>query len=773
MTQKQSLSKSEKAPFVTPYFMFDTARRAWTLCVLFFAAFLLCYTIPTIMFLMSGNRAGYYDTTAAPGFTEADRIDAIMQTVANFAKSISLSMTVASMISAVAAGCYSFMFMHNKVSAGFYHSLPEQRRGHFITALFTSASTYLTALLSNFAVSLLIYAATGFINGKIVGALFAGLGYAVFYFFVILSLTFLAGSVSGNFVIQALMTGFFLFVLPVVHISACICYELYDSGMGPHNLIFDYNIMRLLTPTVRGVSAVLGDSDTGWYILLDVVLAAAAFALSYLAYKRRPIEKSGTPVIYNALGATVKYVVMGCSAILMARIFFVIVDSSVWLIVGFAAGYVLSFMVCNSILKRSAKAMFSGMRGFAVFGACLIVVAVALISHVFGLGDRIVPMTDELVVRIDDCRVTVRDKDAINAIRGVISDCLDDGAAYSPIHYDSYHKFASSAATDMGVSTPVYTEEDLEFGVDEDYFREIAGDGWGISRSFYLGADFKAPAGVTLEYSYGSIRYEYAKRIVDILIDLPDFWSGYDGSSGILEPVEYDSSRIDAVLSGDMLIPSTYAGDDPYGVVEQLSGKYIQARMQTNLVYPPIDGPESFLHPAIGSTSSRRIAGNGFDDYTISSYFTFDMLKAAADYSLSTSAPIGCWIESTYDWYDVSLYDEVVLDAEAVKSMTEDDYYKSIAETISKIVVYSRKTDSFTTIEGDEIVDMLPRLASLDHGSSYSSLFTPTDENYSVLVITNTALINRDANGITVLDATYGFVTWFIDGAVPASLAQK
>ena len=237
--------------------MLATCRRGWALCLFIAVAFLLIYTVPALISLQEIAESRDYSIAHGYGLT-SDVLKYADEQAKELADMMSQGAVIVSMIAAVFAGCYSLLFLQNKTSSAFYHSLPERRSGHFITALFTAFSTYLAAFLINFIISAITFAAYGLMFPELFAGLLAGFATAVFFFAAMLSVTFLAGTLTGNLVMHVIVTGIFTFILPVLFASVILLLSQGAEYFQPSSLYSEL-LLSLMSPFIAGFRAAFAD----------------------------------------------------------------------------------------------------------------------------------------------------------------------------------------------------------------------------------------------------------------------------------------------------------------------------------------------------------------------------------------------------------------------------------------------------------------------------------------------------------------------------------
>ncbi len=753
MTRKTSSAKA-RSPLVTPRYMFGTAKRGWPCLVLFLILFILFYTLIPVLSLPRLrlsilNDAGYQSTL----WTHED----ILNSLTDIASAMMTTYVVLSAASAIFAGVYFMQFMQNRTSAGFYHSLPERRSGHFISVIFSSFAVYFIASVVNLLLSLLIFACHGFLYFELLPIFFSGLGYGIFYFIVFLSVAMLAGVISGNRVIHTIMTGFILFALPVVYVSAMLLLRHGVQYLETTELMGSIKVLSLLSPFFRVIYVLSPLSSNGsvWpMIIFDAVMSAAFFALAYFAYSKRKIERSGNPIIFAPLGEIIKYVIIGPTAVLFSE-FFDLFGSGM---LGFAAGLILSYMLCNTVLNRSAKAMFSHWRGMLIYSASMIALSLVLSLGCFGIFDYAVPVAGKISIELytngvnSSQEIVISDRDDIEKVRDTMKDLTNAFRSGNGMldHYSSF---------------------------------DFMNDPESYARYATLSITYTSPFGIEIPYTYNSVAYELTAPLIDIMLENQT----NDVLPGSNNPYFFDIN-MDMKLAGAHFVDnlSQYFEENGEENAEQYRDRMTDARI--------------VLSDSIKNTAKNEImphATKGYQNFTVG-YASLNYRSSSAtggDYwnyvpiTVSDLSAIGSYIDKNgltqpvIDSTDLPMffnYNECGF----IFKLSEDEYFDSLAKTIERIVVYNRKTGEKTSYTGDEIRAILPSLAAVDRNDI--STFTKTDPDYNILIEARGASLYTDYDyekyemseaypdvDVDMYPDTYEtneiktYITWFLEGQAP------
>ncbi len=346
---------------------------------------------------------------------------------------------------AVLWGATTMSYLNSKVGVHFYHSLPLTRASHYFHEI---GCKLLWFVLPMGAACLLGYFTTGTITGHFESEVFllfaATFVYSTTFFVAFFSIMIFAASFTGTAFARLLAAGMVVF-MPALLVACFAMICDYSAHFQSLDWLYD-KAAELLLP-VRAVTIAIGEAQNPLFSVLCVLLAAAVFfAAGLLLYKKRASERSGTPVVYSAAGGIMKYAALFAAATLLAIGFEEFAEGLFGIVIGALVGSLLAMMLMNTILTKSAKSMFSGMKGFVIFCLCFF-----LIFALFGLDllgmDTYVP--DAAVVRKIDVSLSggrwidfeIKDPDEIEEICDMVRDYLNgtdgnDSESFSVYEYE-------------------------------------------------------------------------------------------------------------------------------------------------------------------------------------------------------------------------------------------------------------------------------------------------------------------------------------------------
>lgn len=181
----------------------------------------------------------------------------------------------------------------------------------------------------------------------------------------------------------------------------------------------------ILSPAFRifGVCNLLFSESSAYAVaslVIELIMIPAELILAFVLYKKRRIESSGTPIIYRKLSDIVKYSAIILMSLIGALFFRSIGNGMSWLIFGFCSGAVITFMIMNTVLNRTSKLMFKGLKGL---GVCVALAAVSIAvaqTGFFGTLDYIVPTSEKIYITIGGNEYNLTDEDKIEEFRDIM-----------------------------------------------------------------------------------------------------------------------------------------------------------------------------------------------------------------------------------------------------------------------------------------------------------------------------------------------------------------
>ncbi len=760
----------EKTPIVTAGYVKYSIKRAWAVALLIFIAFFFLTSVATMMRL--DTREEYYDRYSNNGtvpslITEEEIEQRIEREISRVLNEVVAATGVITVCAALFAGCFTLSFLHNKVSAGFFHSLPEKRVGHFIAALSASLAVYIVPLLANTLILAVVFMVRGLFYGYVfalIAELFIG---SLFYYTAFLAIVFFAGVLTGSTAIHVLFSCYIPLVLPVIFLSLTMLLEVGVSYLYCDPFDWLVSLGGFITPIARYI--ILLDAMTSiepvsfiGYLIFDVFLTAAFLYFAYRIYEKRPIERAGTPIIYKPVGEAVKYSVMLPAVILASRLFTELGGGGFWLVFGAVTGAVLSLMLMNTILARSAKAMFTHMKGFAVFCGATLAVYIIFVTGIFGYADYHVPFTDEISISVDGHEAYTLKGDEAKALRSYMKE-LNQGIRSGKItKYIEYQDFDH---------VTVYDEDGIPKTEPISYeLNEYIAKGEDMVRRASIYVNYKGLFGLTAEYRYYNFPYSDVSDVIALIAT----------SESYKNEIVPEGSAI-TYLNIDMVCPSSVV--DKLGLFDEY--KKYDADLSENIgklgytvridfnVYGAND-VNAFLkskeyesinrefclflrnrssvlttEPSVGSFSyeinnTPNGTARGIDvseGYWGSSPIYASDVKALLSIIDKEGVGIDLYVRDEYSGHEFSLYasDSKLTVFKSLKSALSacalDDYIDDKVNTVASAVIIDHSKGEVTVVRNKAMLRELLSASTVIDGSAMISSFAKTDSDYTVLYV--------------------------------------
>ena len=354
--------------------------------------FVVCF-VTFSLFLLSIINSNYYDYTF---ILESARIGGV----------------ILPMIICVITAICMWGYLYNPRSANFYASLPIKREGLFLVNYLSGLTGITLVHTAIFLINLLLAAFSG--NAEITHLLqwflIITLNTVFFYSFA----SFCA-MLTGNGTVLAAVYGILNFAAVVLElIFRYVLVGCFVYGFANGFLRTDYLRLGFLSPVVKMISDVQvqyvynsyyvieSAAITGWATLLAYAAVGLVFAAAALVlFKRRKMESASDVIAIRALRPVFKYcLASGCAVVLgslMYAIFFAgniqgfggIYRSSAAMTVFLLIGAFIGYYAAEMMLQKSVKVIKSGARGFLVMASAIIVICLALVFDVTGVGRKL------------------------------------------------------------------------------------------------------------------------------------------------------------------------------------------------------------------------------------------------------------------------------------------------------------------------------------------------------------------------------------------------
>ncbi len=362
-TQALSERKASRGFWNSAYFLGEL-RRSWANCLLYFLAYFFSLVVPMLHDLANYRRADFYSTITVGTVRELDYyVPALYVLIA--------------MLAAVWAGISACGYLHKRISAYHFHSMPIRREGMLLVKTAVAFADFIIALIPNLVLAM-IFSALMRENAWVllILGLYCLLGFALAYAF-----TVLCGMVCGTRSFHFIFTGIAGLIGTAALSAVYLIADTTCNFLQTDYLIGDGDLLYYSSPFVYVIGKLdLDGRLTPAALLVLCALTLLFFAAALAIIRIRPTEGAESPMIFRPVGVVLKYAVMALATIFLGFFFGEVFGSDdFWRIFGMVSGAVLSFMLMNVLIHRNARKMFSGLIGLAVF-------AVVFTGSMFGIN---------------------------------------------------------------------------------------------------------------------------------------------------------------------------------------------------------------------------------------------------------------------------------------------------------------------------------------------------------------------------------------------------
>ncbi|MCD7831912.1 MAG: hypothetical protein LUI01_06580 [Firmicutes bacterium] len=771
MIAQQSLKN--KKHIVTPRYIGYTLTHGWAMIMLAFIVLFFTITIPTVIAFQDARNTLEENYLISGEALTAEIEEEYMSSLAEEVfGSIFAFVLVEAFAFGLFAGMHSTSFLHDKTAAGFYHSLPERRSGHYIASLLSALSVFVLPLLLNTVFAALICAACGAMTETAVTYILKILLISALYYIYSVAAAFLASMLTGTRVMSLIVSLFITNALPVLYFAVTYLMNVRLDYLTTS--FWDLPFFCCIYPYARAYYLATAESYGAYaakLIIIDVILTAVLFILSYIAYKKRPIERAGTTIIYKWASNIVKYCVMFVITLIFAELFSSIGDGGVWVIFGLASGLILSLMLSNTILNRSVKTMFSGLKGFAVFAVCFLALYIGSYAGMFGWLDYVVPVSDNVTVELGWIEYRFEGEEA-DELRGILADfvkTIDEYDAYDDTEYAEVYK-------DDYISTVYFDGSTSEDGFDEEELQSSAAYYLTNQNEYmYLNVTYgdTSDESLHLTYSYGSFTSGKLLEIVEFLMENANYGVGESTVHEVTRSAYYS---LDFYVSKS-IISECEAFEELIEEYDELTEEILSGARISMSFYPKTSGEEFTFdfklkqEPSIGYFFLHANNSNGNMRSNCFPLYASDMKELTEIFSDDELFRMNATIETQYgESYTIIGYDyssswkESFI--EIMEAVTEgfslEEYSAELASSYDYAYVYNKNTKAGEYVTGDDLSELLTCLKRTSYISDYSgsSQAAVSDDNYAVIVVYKYKTYRGD-------EVSTLFITSFLGGMVP------
>ena len=742
ITPKLSFEPRERAPYTESHAYFHPAffrgemRRSWPKVICY--TLLLFFVLPLPLLFQANARSNW-------------QVWELSGSLARMLNDGVWLYCLATVAVALFAGMLATVYLCRRSSVDFYHSLPIRREGLLLQGWLCGMIQFVTALVFNVLLSMLIIFTTvgqlAYIGEPILRLLIAA-GYMLLTYLLFFTLTVFCGLLCGTSFMQIMVTGLVLGAVPLFRALAfAFCNMVTDTiDMGYYaNFGWEWTtpLARLILLSssngnsyyVNGIEIVrhvLERPFAWWEILLWIVASAALFFGAMWLYRKRHVERAGTPVVFEGVATAVKWVVIVLATMSMGWIFGEIGSGAAWILFGFLLGGLLSFMLINTILTKNPKQMFRGWRAIVIYLIAFCVGSVGIGYAVSEVEDIIPERVDRVAIYFGNDNYNVpyyTDPTVIEAWQELWREEI-----WKEAHYNA-DEFKPQA---------VYTETVGE-SISGEVVHEFASRRLSI-RAFVKFGPF------VIAYQTRSVERAAAEKLIRAVTESAEFEAGWDGmmeqliQRTIYENEEYwDEKYVHLSMMG--LFSELY--NDRAGLI---GGKNNDALYQGSTFPLRAD--------ALSVMVAEMPEDIGFDFFQYPAYINVevDWLNRTCDERLSPGgSPQNYWFQHRVGTNNPVFYRDTL-------GLSETEFYDALAELILRdtggLYVVKRVSGRFylsnenarLITDRGQIIEILTGLSTLSHDSWDLSPFTVLDEEYAVVFP----------------ESTSSGVTYFIKGRTPA-----
>ncbi len=410
MTSQSSTTDIKRAGFA-PLFKF-TAKQFWTTILLFTIILFFVLPVPVLMTISNRTIRTAQDLINLKEDFATDWVEAIRY----------FSIFIMSTFGIVTS-CTRFKYLKNKVSIDFYHSLPVKRKQLFLTQLGVGALSLAIPYLFNIAFTLIIFMSNGVVSDLLLVNIFTMSWEVLVYTLFTFSISTVIGMVSGLTAVQLTLTLVAIFVVPAITLMSILFISVFSENMWLEYYISP-DLFEKLSPPLRLVinPEPLSFIESSLMLLLSAAMLVGAYAI----YMKRKSERAGTPVVFTPLGEVIKYILVFLGTLCGGLLFYAMMEDFFWMTFGMACGMILVFMLVNTILNKTARAMFKGWRGLIIFGAVAIAAFFVLITNAFGINTNVPNPSSTSLIEVnigsDIDHYEFRDKEVIKALHTIYTE---------------------------------------------------------------------------------------------------------------------------------------------------------------------------------------------------------------------------------------------------------------------------------------------------------------------------------------------------------------
>lgn len=316
------------------------------------------------------------------------------------------------------------------------------------------------------------------------------------------SMATFAAMLTGSTLIQTLLSLGMVFAAPIILEIIKAISQIFLYGYTPSESV---------TQLEYYASPALAAIDCEWkYVICQAVIAVALYLLSYLLYRKRPMEKATDTVVFNFMKPILKYLITFIGMCCMALFLYGISDDLKMLMffVGAVIGALIAYVGVEMLIQKSVK-IKGFVKGFGIYAIAGVLFFVMLSVNITGY-ERSMPDTDEIkgVVVSGLCELSVDYDDEGNLLMIEDKEVIDEVRDFHQNLIDNKSIFFGDSAFNLYDAEPISDVNNLSS------FPEWNGGSSSVWITYYLNNGKKVERIYSVPYNWiGS--NEYALKIME------------------------------------------------------------------------------------------------------------------------------------------------------------------------------------------------------------------------------------------------------------------
>ena len=288
-----------------------------------------------------------------------------------------------------------FYYLYIGRSTCFFHALPIKRDGLFITN-YLSGLCFL--IVPNIVVFILTVTVEGIAGYLTMAPLLSWLGAVSAMSLFFYSFGVICAMFTGHIVALPVFYAILNVVAVGVEFLVKAVLSTFVFGITRSSSISRNISLGFLSPwyQLNVLTTVQDNKIVCWNLLIGYALAGAVFAvLGLLLYRNRRVESAGDIVAFKTVKPIFKYGAAFCLALLLSYLLYNVsgranMNDSFWRVLIFMllAGFV-GYFASDMLLKKTFHVFKSGLRGWLIFSAALLLLSFSVKLDVFGYQNAI------------------------------------------------------------------------------------------------------------------------------------------------------------------------------------------------------------------------------------------------------------------------------------------------------------------------------------------------------------------------------------------------